>query len=43
MHEKSSVLFLPLKARDRLHLVQNHPQGNMSITFHQLTYIDKVN
>ena len=43
MYDKSPVLFLPLKVRDWLHLVQNYPQGNMNTTFHELTYNDKVN
>ena len=43
MYEKSSELFVPLKLRDRLHLVQNYPQGNMNRTFQELTYNDKVN
>ena len=28
--------------QDRLHPVQNHPQGNMNRIFHELTYIDKI-
>ena len=40
MYKKSSVLFLPLKVRNWLQLLQNHPQGNMNRTFHELTYND---
>ena len=43
MYEKSSVLFLPLKVRDLLQLVQNRPQSNINRIFHELTYTDKVN